>query len=153
MAIYTISDDATRFCPQAMVQCGGRWNPERKAWMFRELSDASDAAIELYRATRATPSMRDEILSMIADGTAVAAWNHDELAPFDVDALSRERALEMLREGRQLRSVLGVHPLETQPSADPELSAEERSYQEFRERCFETRANRSRGGRRKRSAA
>ncbi|MGP6190422.1 MAG: hypothetical protein ACLPSH_10160 [Vulcanimicrobiaceae bacterium] len=153
MAIYTISDDATRFCPQAMVQCGGRWNPEKKAWMFSELADAADAALELYRATRATPAMREEILSMIADGTAVAAWNHDELAPFDVDALSRERALEMLREGRQMRRVLGVHPLESQPSADPELSAEERGYQEFRERCFETRAKRSRGGRRTRGAA
>ena len=85
---------------------------------------------------------------MIADGTAVAAWEHDELAPFDVDSLSRERALEMISEGRRVRRVLGVHALEDQPSIDPELSPEERAYHEFRERAFEARANRSRGGRR-----
>ncbi len=61
---------------------------------------------------------------MIADSTAVAASNHDELAPLDVNSLSRERALELIREGRQVRRVLGIHPVETLPSADPPLSAE-----------------------------
>ena len=48
MAIYTISNEETRFCRQAMVQCGGRWDAERKLWMFRQLADAADAAIKLY---------------------------------------------------------------------------------------------------------
>ena len=48
MAIYTISNDETRFCSQAMIQCGGYWNSERKVWMFRQLADAADAAIEMY---------------------------------------------------------------------------------------------------------
>jgi hypothetical protein len=41
-----------------------------------------------------------------------ASADHDELAPFDVGSLSRERALELIREGHQVRRVLGVHPLE-----------------------------------------
>ena len=148
MAIYTISDEATRFCRKAMIQCGGRWDSERKGWMFRHLADAADAAIELYLATRATPAMREEILSMIADGTAVAAWNHDPLAPFEIESLSRERALELIHEGRQVRRVLGVHPVEDLPSADPQLSPKKRRYHEFRERAFEELANRSNRGHR-----
>ena len=89
MAIYTISNEETRFCRQAMVQCGGCWDDERKLWMFRQLADAADAALELYRATRATPEMREEILSMIADSTAVTPGITNELAPFDVDSPSR----------------------------------------------------------------
>ena len=143
MAIYTISNEETRFCRQAMIQCGGCWDDERKLWMFRQLADAADAALELYRATRATPEMREEILSMIADSTAVAAWNHDELAPLDVNSLSRERARELIGEGRQVRRVLGVHPVETIPSADPPLSAQERRYHEYAE-AFQARAERTR---------
>src|ERR1700686_1479736 len=88
MSIYTLTDPETRFIAAAMRRCGGRWNGVRNVWMFGSGADAADAALALHRATRATPAMREQLQSMIDDGTAVAAWNYDETQPIDLDALS-----------------------------------------------------------------
>jgi hypothetical protein len=149
MSIYTISDPDTKFCAAAMRQCGGRWNGVRNVWMFGSIADAADAALELYRATRATIAMREEIQSMIDDGTAVAAWSYDETTPIDLDGLSFAEAKSMLAAGRQVRRLLGVHPLEDLP-ADP--SEEDAASVELREQAFEARARRNRKGRGRRAA-
>ena len=146
MQVYTIDDPDTKFCPAAMRECGGRWNSVRNLWMFGSVADAADAAVELYRATRATIAMREELQSMIDDGTAVAAWEYDESRPVDFDALAFGEAKAMLSAGRQVRRLLGVHPLEDAPSSDPTASDEDAVRAE-REREFEARARRGRGGR------
>ena len=147
MSIYTLSDPDTKFCAAAMRQCGGRWNGVRSVWMFGSVADAADAALELYRATRATVAMREELQSMIDDSTAVAAWGYDETTPTDLDALSFAEAKSMLTAGRQVRRLLGVHPLEDVPSSDPTASSEDSALVELREQAFEARA---RGGRKAR---
>jgi hypothetical protein len=149
MSIYTINDSDTKFCAAAMRQCGGRWNGVRSVWMFGSIADAADAALELYRATRATIGMREELQSMIDDSTAVAAWNYDETSPFDLDALSFAEAKAMVAAGRQVRRLLGVHPLEDVPST----SAYDAAAAELREQAFEARARRSQRSRGRRSAS
>jgi hypothetical protein len=140
MHVYTIDDPDTKYCAEAMRRCGGSWNGVRKVWMFGSLSDAADAALELYRATRATIAMREELQSMIDDGTAVAAWNHDETSPLNIEALSFSDAKSLLAAGRQVRRLLGVHPLEDCPSLDSQ--EDELAAQRLNE--FEARARRKR---------
>jgi len=139
MSIYTISDPDTRFCRKAMRQCGGHWNAMRNVWMFACAADAADAALELFRATRATPAMREELESMIADSTAVAAWEYDEAAPLELDAVSFMEARTMLRAGRAVRHLFGVHPLE-----DAASLASESASTDARLEAFEARARRGR---------
>lgn len=146
MQVYTIDDPDTKFCPAAMRECGGRWNSVRNVWMFGSVADAADAAVELYRATRATIAMREELQSMIDDGTAVAAWEYDETRPLDFDTLAFGEAKAMLSAGRQVRRLLGVHPLEDAPSSD-RTASDEYAVRAEREREFEARARRGRGGR------
>ena len=147
MSIFTINDPDTKFCSAAMRQCGGRWNGVRNLWMFGSVADAADAALELYRATRATAAMREELQSMIDDSTAVAAWGYDETSPIDLDALSFADAKSMLAAGRQVRRLLGVHPLEDRAPADPATSEDDAESAELREQAFEARARRGRKGR------
>ena len=150
MSIYTLTDPETRFIAAAIRRCGGRWNGVRNVWMFGSVADAADAALELYGATRATLAMREQLQSMIDDGTAVAAWNYDETQPIDLDALSFTQAKAMLAAGRQVRRVLGVHPLEDIPPT----SFEDAAAADLREQAFEARARRSQGrGRRSDRAA
>ena len=143
MQVYTIDDPDTKFCPAAMRDCGGRWNSVRSVWMFGSIADAADAAVELYRATRATIAMREELQSMIDDGTAVAAWSYDETAPFDLETLSFSEAKSLLSAGRQVRRLLGVHPLEDRPSID----SQDDELVEQRLHEFESRARRNRNRR------
>ena len=86
---------------------------------------------------------------MIDDSTAVAAWNYDEASPFDLDALSFAEAKAMVAAGRQVRRLLGVHPLEDLPST----SAEDAAAADLREQAFEARARRSQRSRGRRSAS
>ena len=147
MSIYTLTDPETRFIAAAMRRCGGRWNGVRNVWMFGSVADAADAALELHRATRATLAMREELQSMIDDSTAVAAWNYDETQPIDLDVLSFAQAKAMLAAGRQVRRVLGVHPLEDLPPT----SSEDARAGDLREQAFEARARRSQKSRGRRS--
>jgi hypothetical protein len=145
MQVYTINDPDTKFCPAAMRECGGRWNSVRNVWMFGAVADAADAAVELYRATRATVAMREELQSMIDDSTAVAAWEYDETRPVDLDTVPFAEAKAMLSAGRQVRRLLGVHPLEDIASTDRTAIEQDAALTELREREFEARARRGRG--------
>ncbi len=145
MAIYTINDPDTKFATKAMVACGGAWNPVRKVWMFASIADAADAALELYRVTRATIPMLEELRSMLEDGTAVAAWEYDETQPLALEALSFGEAKAMVAAGRQVRRLLGVHPLEDVPSRDEVVSPQDEATRELCEQQFEQRAQHSRG--------
>lgn len=138
MSIYTISDPDTRFCRRAMRQCGGRWNAMRGVWMFACAADAADAALELFRATRATPAMREELESMVADSTALAAWEYDGTEPLELETLSFTEARTMLRAGRAVRHLFGVHPLEDMTS----LGSAEGASADARVEAFEARARR-----------
>jgi hypothetical protein len=145
MAIYTVNDPDTKFATKAMVACGGAWNPVRKVWMFASIANAADAALELYRVTRATIPMLEELRSMLADGTAVAAWEYDETQPLDLEALSFGEAKAMVAAGRQVRRLLGVHPLEDVSSRDEVVSPQDEATSELCEQQFEQRAQHSRG--------
>jgi hypothetical protein len=114
---WTIRDERTKFCVRAMRACGGAWMGESIGWLFREEADHANALIELYRATRATHNQREKLLSMIADGTAMLAWeiDLDALDPWWLEELDGDEAGRLIGRGAQARRVLGRHPLEDLP--------------------------------------
>ena len=63
--IYTIKDERTVYCRKAMKANRGEWNPLTRAWMFRDEADHANALAELYRATRLSVPMREELQAMI----------------------------------------------------------------------------------------
>ena len=120
--IYTIKDERTVYCRNAMKVNGGEWNPLTREWMFRTASDHANALAELYRATRLSVPMREALLSMIADGTGALAWGFDPAEqPLALDDLDRNEASKLLAAGYAVRRVLGVHPLDDveQPKDEP----------------------------------
>jgi hypothetical protein len=114
---WTIRDERTTFCVRAMRACGGAWMGQSVGWLFREEDDHANALMELYRATRATPNQREQLLSMIADGTAILAWESDldALDPCWLEELDCDEARRLIGLGAQARRVLGRHPLEDLP--------------------------------------
>ena len=113
----TIRDERTKFCINAMRACGGAWMGQPVGWLFREEADHANALVELYRATRATHNQREGLLSMIADGTALLAWEIDlgALDPWWLEELDSDEARRLIVLGAQARHVLGRHPLEDVP--------------------------------------
>jgi hypothetical protein len=86
-------------------------------WLFREEADHANALAEFYRATRATHNQREQLLNMIADGTAMLAWeiDLDALDPWWLDELEDREAQRLIGLGAQAQRVLGHHPLEDLP--------------------------------------
>jgi len=121
--LYSIKDERTVYCRAAMKANGGIWNPATREWMFHDPQDQANAAAELYRVTRPTPAMREALLAMITDGTAVQAWGFDPAErAFSVDDLDRNEASKLLAAGYAVRRVLGTHPLEDPPASDDDLN-------------------------------
>lgn len=118
--LYTISDERTIFCRDAMKAQSGVWNPVTRAWMFGDTAAHANALCELYRATRASVAMREALLEMIVDGTAALAWGSDpNETSLDVDALGRRDAARLLQAGHAARRVLGTHSLEYRSTDEP----------------------------------
>jgi hypothetical protein len=114
---WAIRDERTKFCIHAMRTCGGAWMGRSVGWLFREEADHANALVELYRATRATHDQYETLLRMIADGTAILAWeiDLDALDPWWLEKLDSDEARRLIGLGAQARRVLGRHPLEDLP--------------------------------------
>jgi hypothetical protein len=114
---WTIRDERTKFCVRAMRACGGAWMGQPVGWLFRDETDHANALAELYGATRATHNQCERLLSMIADGTAILAWeiDLDMLDPWWLEELEDREAQRLIGLGAQARRVLGRHPLEDLP--------------------------------------
>jgi len=135
--LYTIKDARTVHCRDRMAAMDGEWNGVTGAWMFGNPQSAANALCELHRATRATPTMRETLFAMIADGTAQAAWDYDPLTrAIDVDSLDRAEAQRLLAAGFAARRVLGIHRLEDR---EQPLDGDD----ELRGAAFDERARRS----------
>jgi hypothetical protein len=114
---WTIADERTRFCVQAMRAHSGEWVSSSIGWVFRSEADHANALADLYRATRATCGQRERLMRMVVDGTARAAWgiDLDELDPWWLEVMEDREAQRLIALGTQARRVLGVHPLEDMP--------------------------------------
>jgi hypothetical protein len=68
--------------------------------------------------TRATHDQCARLLRMIADGTAMLAWeiDLDELDPWWLEELEDREAQRLISLGIAARRVLGIHPLEDLPA-------------------------------------
>jgi hypothetical protein len=114
---WAIRDERTKFCVHAMRACGGTWMERPVGWLFREEADHANALVELYGSTRATHDQHETLLRMIADGTAILAWeiDLDALDPWWIEELDCDEARRLIGLGAQARRVLGRHPLEDLP--------------------------------------
>lgn len=140
--LYTIKDERTVYCREAMRANGGSWNPVMQAWMFANEADHANALSDLYRATRPTQAMREMLNEMIADGTGAVAWGFDPLEQqVAIAELDRADASKMISAGYAVRRVLGVHPLE---DAEPKPNDGVFDASEFEARAEERRQRRKR---------
>lgn len=119
MSNWTIEDVPLRRCHKHIRANNGDWDAVHCVWRFESADDAANALACVYAETRATRLQREQLLEMIVEGTAHAAWTLEfrGLTADRVCDVSNTDAERLIRLGERYRHRMLEQFIEQLPPA------------------------------------